>query len=273
MEAAATRRNRMRRPRTPLQQVRIAETVAAELRVRILAADEGTTLSKQEDLVEEFGVSYPSIREALRILETEGLISVRRGNVGGAEIRRPDAGSAAYSIGLALQASRVPLDDLAAALLQVEPMCAAMCASRKDRGSAIVPLLKENIAATKELLDDGVNFTHAAREFHDIVVASTGNRTMSLVVRSLVALWSAQEEAWAESLTTRGEYFTVPERDSVVTAHSKIAAKIEAGDARGAERVAATHLELTQRLFLSRFNDELVDAVSAKARRSLQSLA
>ena len=111
------------------------------------------------------------------------------------------------------------------------------------------------------------------REFHDIVVTSTGNQTISLVVRSLVTLWSAQEEAWAESLTTRGEYFSIPERRSVITAHSKIAAKIEAGDARGAEHAAATHLEMTQRLFLSRFNDELVDASSAKARRSLQSLA
>ena len=154
--------NGKRRPRTPLQQVRIAETVAAELRTRILAADEGTTLAKQEDLVDEFGVSYPSIREALRILETEGLISVRRGNVGGAEIRRPDAGSAAYSLGLALQAGRVHLKDLAVALLQVEPMCAAMCANRKDRGRTVIPALNENIAATQTLLDNGVDFTHAA---------------------------------------------------------------------------------------------------------------
>ncbi|WP_422331067.1 FadR/GntR family transcriptional regulator, partial [Rhodococcus sp. (in: high G+C Gram-positive bacteria)] len=65
-------------------QRRIAETVAAEIRDHILA-DDDYRLPTQEQLVRDFGVSYPSIREALRILETEGLVTVRRGNVGGAD--------------------------------------------------------------------------------------------------------------------------------------------------------------------------------------------
>ena len=79
-----------RRSRIP--QHRIAETVAAELRSRILVGDgpHDYRLPTQEQLVKEFGVSYPSIREAIRILETEGLVTVRRGNVGGAEVHRPD---------------------------------------------------------------------------------------------------------------------------------------------------------------------------------------
>ena len=72
--------------RTP--QHRIAETVAGELRDRILAGAD--RLPTQDQLVTEFGVSYPSVREALRILETEGLVTVRRGSVGGAEVHRPD---------------------------------------------------------------------------------------------------------------------------------------------------------------------------------------
>ena len=83
----------------PLQQVRIAESITAELRVRILSADEGAVLPKQDELVAEFQVSYPSVREALRILETEGLIST------------------AYSLGLALQATKYPLSDLSDAVV------------------------------------------------------------------------------------------------------------------------------------------------------------
>ena len=104
----------VRRGRVP--QYRIAETVAAELRPRILAGDGDDRLPTQDQLVSEFGVSYPSIREAIRILETEGLVTVRRGNVGGAEVHRPDESSAAYHLGLALQARRVTLGDLAAGL-------------------------------------------------------------------------------------------------------------------------------------------------------------
>lgn len=54
-----------------------------ELRARILADDGDGRLPTQDQLVSEFGVSYP-IREAIRILETEGLVTVRRGNVGDA---------------------------------------------------------------------------------------------------------------------------------------------------------------------------------------------
>ncbi|MFD5755541.1 GntR family transcriptional regulator, partial [Streptomyces sp. NPDC127044] len=56
---------------TKIGQMRMAELVAAALRDRILAGGigDGSTLPKQDELVSEFGVSYPSVREALRILE------------------------------------------------------------------------------------------------------------------------------------------------------------------------------------------------------------
>ncbi|HRE03853.1 MAG TPA: GntR family transcriptional regulator, partial [Ilumatobacteraceae bacterium] len=66
-----------------LRQPRLAEMVADVLRQRILSGElgDGSIIGKQEELIEEFNVSKPSIREALRILETEGLISVQRGKL------------------------------------------------------------------------------------------------------------------------------------------------------------------------------------------------
>src|SRR4029079_12199745 len=60
--------------RPQLRQPRLAELVAAALRSRILSGrlPDGSMLPKQEELIEEFKVSKPSMREALRILETEG---------------------------------------------------------------------------------------------------------------------------------------------------------------------------------------------------------
>src|SRR3546814_9849364 len=112
-------------------QPRIADTVAGALRDRILAGAD--RLPTQDQLVTEFGVSYPSVREALRILETEGLVTVRRGSVGGAEVHRPNESSAAYHLGLALQGSAVSLGDLAAGLQLLEPLCVAEVARRTDR--------------------------------------------------------------------------------------------------------------------------------------------
>jgi DNA-binding FadR family transcriptional regulator len=238
--------------------------VAAELRGRILSGDDDYRFPTQDQLVEEFGVSYPSVREAIRILETEGLVTVRRGNVGGAEVHRPDESSAAYHLGLALQGGHVTLGDLAAGLQLLEPLCAVECARRDDRAETVVPALEANIAASAELVDDGPAFTHTAREFHDLLVAFTPTVTVRYVVGSLTRLWTAQEEAWAEVLAPLGEY---PEDTAAVLAtHRRLLAEIATGRTAQVERLARAHLAATQALFLERFGDGLVVAVSARDR-------
>ena len=250
--------------RSRVPQHRVAETVAAELRSRILSSDRDYRLPTQDQLVQEFGVSYPSVREALRILETEGLVTVRRGSVGGAEAHRPGESSAAYHLGLALQGGRVTLRDLADGLQLLEPLCAAECARRADRAQTVVPALRANVAASARLTGDGVAFTRVAREFHDLVVAFSPNATVRYVVSSLVALWSAQEQTWAEVLTRRGEYPTPREADSAVRAHERITEEIAAGNDEQAGRLARAHLAATQALLLKRFDDGVVSAARAR---------
>jgi GntR family transcriptional regulator, transcriptional repressor for pyruvate dehydrogenase complex len=254
-----------RRGRIPQQ--RIAETIAAELRERILAADDVGTyrLPTQEQLVHEFGVSYPSVREALRILETEGLVTVRRGNVGGAEVHRPDEASAAYHLGLVLQGGRVTLGDLAEALQQLEPQCAAACARRADRHETVVPALRANVDASADLVNAGPAFTHTARAFHDLVVQSTPNVTIRYVVGSLVRLWTAQEERWARSVAGDG-YPSEGDTAQVVKAHRRILKAIEAGRSAEAERLARAHLTASQAYLVDRFDDSCVMAGAAKDR-------
>lgn len=78
-----------------IRQPRVAEIVASKLRDDILSGRlrAGDILPTQENLYSEFGVSPPALREAIHLLETDGLIAVRRGNVGGAvcNCRRPSA--------------------------------------------------------------------------------------------------------------------------------------------------------------------------------------
>lgn len=256
-----------RRGRVP--QYRIAESVASELRGRILAGESNYRLPTQDQLVTEFGVSYPSIREALRILETEGLVTVRRGNIGGAEVHRPDESSAAYHLGLALQARRVTLGDLADGLRVLEPLCAAECARRSDRAAQVVPALAANLKASAEVTGDGVAFTRAAREFHNLLVAFNPNATIRHVVGSLVALWSAQEQSWAEVMTGRGEYPSEPEAARALRAHQRIADEIAAGRAEDAGRIARAHLAATQEVVLERFDEGIVTVSTSWARQAI----
>jgi DNA-binding FadR family transcriptional regulator len=93
---------------------RVAESIAADMRKRILRSEsDNVPLPRQDDLTAQYGVSGPSLREALRILEAEGLITVRRGKFGGAYVHKPSWSSAAYAFGLSLQGQGVTVADLA----------------------------------------------------------------------------------------------------------------------------------------------------------------
>jgi DNA-binding FadR family transcriptional regulator len=223
--------------------------VADVLRTRIVDGElpDGSLLPKQDELIDEFQVSRPSFREALRILESEGLISVRRGNVGGAQVHAPTPENAARTLGLVLQARQVDLDDLAGALAVIEPACAAYCAMDAGRHDRLVPLLHELNRRARELaLDDFVGAARIAADFHDAIITGCGNATLMIVVGALERLWSLHERAWADfSLATGGEP-TPGLRESVHEAHEAITAAIDAGDPARAHQLAAAHLATTQ---------------------------
>ncbi len=111
------------------------QQIADELRRLIVAGElsEGDSLGHEPELVERFGVSRPSLREALRILEAEGLITVVRGVLGGVVVHEPSERMTARTTALVLQARNVSVADVhdARRLLEenrdkVEAMTAAL---------------------------------------------------------------------------------------------------------------------------------------------------
>ncbi|MEO8752259.1 MAG: GntR family transcriptional regulator, partial [Casimicrobiaceae bacterium] len=75
----------------PIHVPRSSEVLASQLRVHILDGSiaDGMSLPAERDLVVQTGLSRGSVREALRILHTEGLITTRPGRLGGSVARRP----------------------------------------------------------------------------------------------------------------------------------------------------------------------------------------
>jgi GntR family transcriptional regulator, transcriptional repressor for pyruvate dehydrogenase complex len=226
-----------------LRQPRVAEIVANELRARILGGDlsDGDQLPKQDELMNEFGVSPPAIREAFRILETEGLITVLRGNVGGAIVHLPQSDNAAYMLGLVLQSRQVPLLDLIEAMRRLEPACAAQAALRSDRESTVLPRLRKNIDESFAAIDDPNTFIALARDFHTELVSECGNATMALVVGALERLWSAQVGKLALAKAEHGTFADRSVRLSLAREHERIYRAIEDGDAQSAERAILEH--------------------------------
>ena len=179
----------------------MAEVVAGILRERIIDGEltDGDLLPKQDELLEEFRISRPSMREALRILEDEGLLTVRRGNQGGSVIEVPTAETSAYTFGLVLQSRRGSIADLAQAIRHIEPITAALCAKRDDREETVLPVLRASLDETADAIGDGERFTALARAFHERLVGCCGNETMILTVGALETLWSEQERQWAQA--------------------------------------------------------------------------
>ena len=72
-----------------------SDVLAARLREMILSSGlaEGTPLPTERELVTQSGLSRASVREALRVLETEGLVVTRAGRDGGSQVRRRAATS------------------------------------------------------------------------------------------------------------------------------------------------------------------------------------
>src|SRR4051812_10453859 len=140
---------------------------------------EGESLGHEPELVERFGVSRPSLREALRILEAEGLVTVVRGVRGGVVVHAPDERMTARTAALVLQARNVALADVWEARSLLEPIAAKTIASMRGRSSAIKEL-RGQIEEQEAAIEDPEKFGVANAAFHERLVALAGNQTLSI---------------------------------------------------------------------------------------------
>ena len=116
---------------------RTADVVADRIRELIVTGQlaDGERLPSLHSLLDEFGISGPTMREVLRMLESEGLITVQRGKIGGAIVHRPSYTDAASTMALVLRSHDTAIADVAMSLEILERQCAMLCARRPDRAA------------------------------------------------------------------------------------------------------------------------------------------
>jgi DNA-binding FadR family transcriptional regulator len=166
------------------QEVRVpktAELVAAALRRQIIKGELSpqVMLPPEPALMEQFGVSRPTLREAFRVLEAESLISVRRGLRGGAQVNAPDVAVAARYAGLILQYQGASVGDVCQARAMIEPSFARLLAARQEAGD--LARMRAALAAELAAADDLHALAAARNAFHSTLADVTGNRTLSLL--------------------------------------------------------------------------------------------
>jgi DNA-binding FadR family transcriptional regulator len=236
-----------RRPGKAIRWFGAAEVIAGRLRDRILNGDipDGRLLPKQDDLAAEFGVTKAAVRESCRILEAEGLLRVVRGNVGGSVVRVPTPRTAAYTVGLVLQARQTELRDVGLAVERIEPLVAQLCAERPDRNEVVLPVLEATQADLADAIarGDADGASAAARRWHESLAELCGNETVVVLMGTVEAIWSAhaRDSAMAAHAEGRGMDLDITRR--VYREHDEIQALIRAGDGPGTAAMAQRHLE------------------------------
>jgi DNA-binding FadR family transcriptional regulator len=227
--------------------------VAGQLRELIVSGRlaSGDELPRQEDLLAQFQVGSDTLRAALRMLESEGLVTVRRGQRGGAVVHRPEPEHAARAIGIVLQALDTTLDDLALALHHLEPTCAVLCAQRPDRVEVVVPELERLNVEAQAVLDEPMRFMEVSRRFHSAIARLCGNTTLALVAGALEELWVDQALLWAQG---GARDRAVPAQQGLrmaLKSHQQMTAAIAAGDVARVRRLGGAHMDLTRTYWLS----------------------
>jgi GntR family transcriptional repressor for pyruvate dehydrogenase complex len=249
--AKRTKRVRAKPPREKPQRI------ADELRALIVSGDlsEGDSLGHEPDLVARFGVSRPSLREALRILETEGLITVVRGVHGGVVVHTPDERMAARHAALVLQARNVPLADVFAARSFLEPKAARAIAAARGRRAAVKEL-RVLVREEEDAIDDPDRFGVANAAFHQRLVALGGNQTLSIVAemlneivaRAVAVVSRADDVVGSRSARRRG-----------LRSQERLLDLIEAGEGPAAEAHWQSHMQVVGRVMLGQRASTVVD--------------
>lgn len=166
------------------------ETIAATIRRRIATGELkiGDRLPTEDELTETFGIARTTLREALRILESQGLISIRRGRGGGATVTMPGLYRLAEPLAVLLQFRHTTSGDLDSARLLIEPVLAGWLATSHtdDDVAALRQVVAEATSAADA--DDQTAFGIAAARFHATIIERSGNETLSVISQLLHTL-------------------------------------------------------------------------------------
>jgi DNA-binding FadR family transcriptional regulator len=174
----------------------------------------GAMLPSEKELVSQLGVSRATLREALRMLETEGLIATKPGPKGGIVVRRPGSANLTRSLSLLLQLEETPFEETLEARRLLEPMCANLAAQRASAEE--VAQLQQHIEIMRQNIGNVDNYVAAQLDFHLGVIAAAHNAVLRLYTISVGEIISSQTTS--VGLTQDEQLLGVKAAESILSA-------------------------------------------------------
>lgn len=183
----------------PVKSTRVYQEIVRQIKALIAAGRlrSGDQLPPERDLAEKFLVSRTSVREALRALESLGLVEIRPGE--GTFVREGSVESLIEPLALVIVSQREAIGELFEARVLLEPAIAGLAARRgtpdeiEEMRRVLEEQAREIAAGRTGLLQDA--------QFHAAIAAATHNRAITRMVSAIVDLLSQSRE---ESLGVPG---------------------------------------------------------------------
>ena len=168
----------------PIKNRRLFEVVADQIRGEILSGpyESGDYLASEKELCKSFNVGRPVIREALRMLENSGILSIRPGSGGGIFVKRVGAEQMFNSLEAIIQFDKITVEQITEARLVIEK--GALALAMEHMQAPDIERLETNISLAKECL---ANDSPAPKslEFHIILSEATRNPLLVVITRAL----------------------------------------------------------------------------------------
>jgi DNA-binding FadR family transcriptional regulator len=219
-------------PRLLRRNAKVAESVAQDIvrQIAVGGLEPGAQLSSETKMLADYGVGRGSLREALRILEIHGLISIKPGPGGGPVVAGVSTEAFGRMATMYFQVGGMTFRELIEARLIIEPVMARLAAERADP-EKIEELIKAGEATET---DDDEAYLRTSANFHWIVGSMSGNSILNLFSHSL-------EDIFHERVTSM--LFPSDRRKDVASAHAAIARAIAKGQPAKAEQLMRAHME------------------------------
>jgi DNA-binding FadR family transcriptional regulator len=227
----------------------IAQRIVKEIKDRNLPA--GSHLPPERDMLETYNVGRNTLREALRVLELQGVLTIRPGPGGGPVITSPDSRHLASTLALLMQFADTPFRAVIETRQLLEPLTARLCAERGDQG--LLADLRASVDRMGTDLDDREAFLDENRRFHDLVAWGSDNPLFGYCINSL---------HWITDGTVLGVDYPKRFRKLVWQAHDEVCIGIESGEGDKAEAAMRKHMDDTLRYFERHYQRQMDEVLS-----------
>lgn len=191
----------------------------------------GDRLPHEKIMLDQYQVGRGTLRESLRFLELQGLISLKPGPGGGPVLEQPDGTGLETALVLLLQFENAPFRTIVEARAGLEPMMARLAAARLTDEELIE--IKQNLDRMAEHFDEESVFLEANQEFHDLIAHGSKNFLFTHLIDAVSEILEG---------TAVGITYTEPRRRATHIAHTRVYDALVARDPQAAADAMREHI-------------------------------